>query len=273
MLRRRPSSGTPTPDAPVLADLRIPADGILRLPEGAVSCTFQAADSDTRGLLVRLPNGRGAAFCHVPWGGPGNGLIDEHGVLHQHFYADEADLFEEIPAPEGDTPAARSAALAEIFWSDLNPSLDDPYLADGALENQELDFRNGDLDAFEQVIRWAAACTPPERIQEPLELVFYAEGADEGAEMDRDQLPDGLDLLETVANLALEHFGPMGESWDYNDGAYGRQSGYSNYRASFCVTVEPPSAHARIEARAALSAWLRDTARMEPEEIARLLGI
>jgi hypothetical protein len=122
------------------------------------------------------------------------------------------------------------------------------------------------------VIRWAAACCPQDRLQEPFDAVFHAEGANENSFLDTEALPNGLDTLKTVADIALDYFGPMGEAWEYNDGAYGRQSGYSNYQASFIVSIEPPSAHARIEARERLTTWLHDVAGLEPEEIARILG-
>jgi len=273
MPRKRPAALPVPQDAPVLDDLSIPHTGVVRLPAGAVSCRFQAGDSDTRGLVVRLPDGRCAVFCQQHWGEAQNGIIDEHGALHQGFYPEDIDVLDDSAEPEGDTPEARSAALLDLFWNEINPALEDPYLGDGALEDTELTFRRGDYEEFAQVIRWAAACCPQERVQEPFEAVFRAEGADEASFLDAEDLPDGLEVLQAVADIALDHFGPMGESWEYNDGAYGRQSGYSNYQASFTVSIEPPSAHARIEARERLAAWLHDVAGREPEEIARILGV
>jgi len=272
MPRNHPPTLPVPQDVPVLDDLSIPHRGVFRLPAGAVSCRFQGGDLNTRGLIVRLPDGRGAVFCQQSWGEAQNGIIDEHGVLHQGFDPETTDVFDDSAEPEGDTPEARSAALLDIFWNEINPALEDPYLGEGELQDTELTFRRGDYEQFVQVIRWAAACCPPDRLQEPFDAVFYAEGADENSCLDTEALPNGLDTLKIVADIALDYFGPMGEAWEYNDGAYGRQSGYSNYQASFIVSIEPPSAHARIEARECLATWLHDVAGREPEEIARILG-
>jgi hypothetical protein len=264
---------TPVPqDAPVLQDTTALGSSVFRLPDGAVSCTFQADDGDTRGLVVRFPDGTGAIFCHQVWGEPDNGIVDEHGTLHEGFDSSDTETLADVPPPQGDTPEARSADLAEIFWSDINPSLDDPYLSEGCLSDSPLEFRRGDEESFAQVIRWAAACCPPDRIAERIELVFRAEGADESASIDRESLPEGLDVVERISDVVLDHFGPMGESWEYNDGAYGRQSGYSNYQAFFSVVVEPPSAHERLAARSALAAWLRDEAGCDADTLAEILG-
>ena len=272
MPRKRPAALPVPQDVPALNDLSIPHAGIVRLPAGAVSCRFQTCNGNIRGLIVRLPDGRGAIFRQQFWGEAQNGIIDEHGALHQGFDPEATDVFDKSAEPEGDTPDARSDALLDIFWNELNPTLEDPYFDDRVLENTELTFRRGDYKEFAQVIHWAAACCPQECIQEPFEVVFRAEGADERAFLNTEGLPDGLDVLQVVADIALDYFGPMGENWEYNDGAYGRQSGYSNYQAFFTVSINPPSAHARIEARERLVAWLRDVAGREPEEIARILG-
>jgi hypothetical protein len=259
-------------DIPVLHNPKDIDRGIFRLPDGAVSCIFHAADGETRGLFVRFPDGAGAVFPHCTSAESSNGIVDEHGVLHEGFSGIDVDVLDDVPPPQGHTPEARSARLAEIFWKDVNPSLDDPYLLEGILHETPLAFRRGDEESFAQVIRWAVACCPPDRTTKPIEIAFMAEGADEPASINHESLPEGLDVLERIADVVLDHFGPMGEVWEYNDGAYGRQSGYSNYQATFSIVVEPPSAHERLAARSALAAWLRDEAGCGADAVAEILG-
>jgi len=56
-------------------------------------------------------------------------------------------------------------------------------------------------------------------------------------------------LLEAAVDAILALNTPQGHSWEYNDGAYDRKSGYDKSGAKISITVSAPSAHVVAETK------------------------
>lgn len=61
--------------------------------------------------------------------------------------------------------------------------------------------------------------------------------------------------IEEACNIAISNNEPSGYSWEYNDGAYDRISGYDKRSEVVVVEISRPSAHEQICARVEINKW------------------
>jgi hypothetical protein len=125
---------------------------------------------------------------------------------------------------------ADSSDLRDVFDEQVNHQLNDRFLSDDELQDQDVTFGGPIDDAqFERLVHLAqVAYIIASGNRSPFQTVLSC--ADEFddclgiAENADDETPQ---ILEPVIEAILEYASPKGWSWEYNDGANNRQSGYS----------------------------------------------
>lgn len=142
----------------------------------------------------------------------------------------------------------------------------DPYIDPDELEGQELNFLCGSEENLEKMLTLICHAAIPMQLWDKyseLEINVLSSTDDgEEAQVDydnmrydsswgevRDRFPTLAQYVENAFDTALSENTPSGHSWEYNDGAYDRESGYdkSPIRLDFVVTA--PSAHEQIGAK------------------------
>lgn len=143
---------------------------------------------------------------------------------------------------------------------------EDPYIDPDELEGQELNFLCGSEENLEKMLTLICHAAIPMQLWDKyseLEINVQSSTDDgEEAQVDydnmrydsswgevRDRFPTLAEHIENAFDTALSENTPTGHSWEYNDGAYDRESGYdkSPIRLDFVVTA--PSAHEQIGAK------------------------
>lgn len=144
--------------------------------------------------------------------------------------------------------------LEEVFWEEINGRLEDPFFRsfyDDGEWGEEFQTERGTVDEFLEFLK---LCALTEReISAPEDfLVVEAE-----TEIDYACLSDCsyyTERLGELVEIACEHFKPSGFRYDYNDGCYDRQSGYSMSSESISV---PLAEAARAPSREKMLAMIR----------------
>jgi hypothetical protein len=156
--------------------------------------------------------------------------------------------------------------LAEVFWEEINPKIEDPFFRsfyDDGDWGEEFQTARGTVD---ELLEFLKLCALTEReISSPDDfLVVEAE-----TEIDNACLSDcsyHTERLGELVEIACEFYKPSGFRYDYNDGCYDRQSGYCLESESISV---PLVEAARAPVREKMLARLRlreKLASMEIEE-------
>lgn len=117
--------------------------------------------------------------------------------------------------------------LTEVFWEQINPTLEDPFFRafDDDLWGEEFRCEQGTVEELTAFLK--LSLLTEKAIKEPDDyLIVEAEN-----EVDAAGLCDGSYYSERIAELvgiACAYFQPQGFTYDYNDGCYDRMSGYSH---------------------------------------------
>lgn len=168
----------------------------------------------------------------------------------------------------------------EPIFDQAIDELDDPYFSPDGTDDKELSFTSGSQEELEQITRVICATEPslfsqPVKWGENLTIRYEAAGdySDGGFDAEYSYLPEGVPLsqrITTLIELAYEYNSFTGHSWEYNDGAYDRQSGYDKSAITIEVEVPKPSAHEIMAAAAQLEEWLQG--KVPTSELQSLLG-
>ena len=135
--------------------------------------------------------------------------------------------------------------LTEVFWEQINPTLEDPFFRafDDDLWGEEFRCEQGTVEELTAFLK--LSLLTEKEIKEPDDyLILEAEN-----EVDAAGLCDGSYYTERIAELvgiACAFFQPQGFSYDYNDGCYDRMSGYSHNSETIHI---PLSEFARLPTR------------------------
>jgi hypothetical protein len=177
--------------------------------------------------------------------------------------------------------AALQSHAQKIFWEEINDQLgEERVLDEGDFGTEEAAFETGSEEELERIVRLVLYSFPslwdPERdkievsinaateagdaeIDDYCELMEYAEISDEAKGAIRD-----------LVDYALGWNSPTGSHLEYNDGAAGRASGYSDCPNTVWFSVPRPSFHELAEAREQLLTSFADhEARGEAEQLLR----
>lgn len=177
--------------------------------------------------------------------------------------------------------------VEEVFHEKISPFLVDPYLLNEGddLEDADEEWHSGSQEMLTRLLQMVIYCAP---ILAP--SLRYAHHPDPRSEsvlninVPSTSCHDRLERLVTavtdfgfdgpaiapILSLVLQENDFSGHQWEYNDGAYNRQSGYSKYPTVACIEIELPSATERARARRDLKAWLHE--RLGPDQARTLLS-
>ena len=130
-----------------------------------------------------------------------------------------------------------SEKLEEVFWEQINPTLEDPFFRsfyDDGDWGEEFQTTRGTVD---DLIEFLKLCALTEReISSPDDfLIVEAETEIDNASLSDCSYHTG--RLGELVEIACEYYKPSGFRYDYNDGCYDRQSGYCLESESISVSL------------------------------------
>lgn len=163
--------------------------------------------------------------------------------------------------------------ILTLYWDEISHMTDDPYISHSDLENQHLRFKNEiSIQEFESLIETLLVATGKDDEGEPLFMRIEAATDEEPVSLNRydycsSLTPWGSRILDEI----LHFYQPSGWSWEYNDGAHDRRSGYDMTPIGIEVGVEPPSALERAAAAQSLLNWIDETLRKHNADLATQL--
>lgn len=179
----------------------------------------------------------------------------------------------EAPEIENIRQETFSERLEEVFWEEINQTLEDPFFRsfyDDGEWGEEFGCERGTVDEF---IEFLELCVLTERGIHPEGedyLVVEAETDFDAAGIS--ECSYYTERLGELVEIACEYYKPTGFRYDYNDGCYDRASGYSMSSESVSVSLQE-SARAPVREKMLGMIQLRKKlAQMEitTEKIARL---
>ena len=119
-----------------------------------------------------------------------------------------------------------SEMLEEVFWEQINQTLEDPFLRSFYDDDWGEEFRC-EQGTVEELTDFLKLCVLTERtIKDADDFLIVAAETD----IDSAGLSDcsyHTERLGELVEIACQYFKPTGFSYDYNDGCYDRMSGYS----------------------------------------------
>jgi hypothetical protein len=199
----------------------------------------------------------GSENIHVVFRADGIGVIKEDSWYE--FFEHNLDLEEVRSDCEGDKDAI-DEFLRDHFHEEIGQQMEDPFF-DPSGEDCELHFETGSQDELERLMKLFILTEPDIEAHEDEEVRLYA--AMEGTEPHLEP-SDGYftERLEALAEIALSENRPVGWTWEYNDGAYNRRSGYDEFAESLTWNIgeiiEQAPAREKMAARRDLRKWLEE---------------
>jgi hypothetical protein len=196
----------------------------------------------------------------------GIGVIKEDSWYE--FFEHELDLEEVKRNCENDRDAINDF-LQEHFNEHIGPQMEDPFF-DPSGEDCELYFETGSQDELERLMRLFILTEPGIEEHEDEEVRLYAAMEDSEPHLESSDCYHS-ERLEALADIAVSENRPVGWTWEYNDGAYNRRSGYNMFAESLtwniAEIIEQSPAREKMAARRDLRKWLeargRDMARFD----------
>jgi hypothetical protein len=197
----------------------------------------------------------GSESLHVVFRADGFGVIKEDS-WYEFF---EHDLNpEEVRRNCEDDEDAINDFLQDHFHEQVSPQMEDPFF-DPSGEDCNLYFETGSQDELERLMKLFILTEPDIEAHEDEEVRLYA--AMEETEPRLESSDDyHSERLEALTEIALSENRPVGWTWEYNDGAYNRRSGYDEFAESLTWGIgeilEQSPAREKMVARRDLRKWL-----------------
>ncbi len=175
-----------------------------------------------------------------------------------------------IGGTEGEACSEALRELAQdLFWDEINDQLDeDRVLQSIDFGSEEVTFETGSKEELEKLVRLTLYSFPSiwEEGREDIDVTIRAETECEEAGIDDYcELMEDAEISDVVKTAVRELTGyalgwnsPAGAHLEYNDGAAGRASGYSEIPNTVWLSVPRPSFHELAEARERLLAIFAD---------------
>lgn len=186
---------------------------------------------------------------------------DRIGVIKEdswyEFFEHDLDLEEVRRDCENDEDSINDF-LRDHFNEQISQQMEDPFF-DPSGADCELYFETGTQGELERLIKLFILTEPDIEAHEDEEVRLYAaaDGTDPYLE-DNDSYYS--QRLDNLAKIALSENRPVGWSFEYNDGAYNRRSGYYEQPESFSWEIsevlEESSSREKMAARRELRKWL-----------------
>lgn len=187
-------------------------------------------------------------------------IIEEYNACE--FFNHELDLAEIEDKYKGDPVATMAIEndLIEYFDEEIGIELDDPFF-DPDDESRPVEFVSGSEAELGRIIKlFILTELNIEEHEGERVRIYAATDEDDMAQLCNDD--DDCywsERLDKLTDLALAENSPVGWTYEYNDGAYDRRSGYSRYAESLHYEIgdilEVP-ARERMRARRELRQWL-----------------
>ncbi len=127
--------------------------------------------------------------------------------------------------------------LEEVFWEEINQTLDDPFfrsLYDESEWGEDFNCENGTVEEFEEFLE---LCVLTEREIGSPDDYLLVEAETEFEEAGLSDCSYHTERLEELVDIACKYFKPSGFGYDYNDGCYDRYSGYSMSSESVSICL------------------------------------
>jgi len=186
---------------------------------------------------------------------------DRIGGIKEDSYYElfEHDLdLEEVRRECEDDKDAIGDFLQDHFDEQIGPQMEDPFF-DPSGEGCKLYFDVGSRVELERLMKLFILTEPDIEAHEDEEVRVYAaaDGTDPYLESSACYHSE---RLEGLAEIVLSENRPVGWTFEYNDGAHNRRSGYDEYPESLTwninETLEESSAREKMAARRELRKWL-----------------
>lgn len=185
----------------------------------------------------------------------GVGVIKEDSWYE--FFEHDLDL-EKIRQECGNNHDAISDRLRDFFRSGISRFMKDPFF-DPSAEGAELHFEIGSQEELDRLMKLFILTEPGIDKHADSQVCLFAgvEGRDPHLE---DRQAYCSKRLKRLAEIALSENRPVGWSFEYNDGAVNRRSGYDRHPVSITWEIgevfEQTSARERMAARRQLRRYL-----------------
>lgn len=171
--------------------------------------------------------------------------------------------------------------LVDTATEEFSSQQADPFMSEEALQGEELHFAQGSMEQMTAQLTTLCHATIPFSAWErhaSSGAELYVRSSHEGCSahismsdtsyethgwaslMDSTGITNFSYIFETAANAIIEYNEPRGHTWEYNDGAYDRMSGYDKYGVTMRVEISAPSAHEQL------------CARMELKDMSNIIG-
>jgi hypothetical protein len=197
----------------------------------------------------------GSESLHVVFRADAIGVIKEESWYE--FFEHDLDL-EEVRRDCEDDDDAIGEFLRDHFHEEISQQMEDPFF-DPSGEDCELYFETGSQGELERLMRLFILTEPGIEAHEDEVVRLYA--AMEGTEphLESNDCYHS-ERLVALAEIALSENRPVGWTWEYNDGAYNRRSGYDEFAESLTWNIgeiiEQAPAREKMAARRDLRNWL-----------------
>jgi hypothetical protein len=186
----------------------------------------------------------------------GMGVIKE-GSWYE-FFEHDLDL-EKLRLECGDDHETISDRLRDYFRNGIERFMKDPFF-DPSDEGSELHFEIGSRDELDRLMRLFVLTEPGIDKHADSQVCLFAgmEGRDPRLE---ERYAYCSMRLKKLAEITLSENRPVGWSWEYNDGAHYRRSGYDRHPANIVWKIgeilEQTAARERMAAQRALRKYLK----------------
>lgn len=186
----------------------------------------------------------------------GVGVIKEDSWYE--FFEHDLDL-EKVKRECGNDHDVISDRLRDYFRGGISRFMKDPFF-DPSAEERELHFEIGSQEELDRLMRLFILTEPgiDKHVESQVCLFAGAEGRDPRLE---DRHAYCSKRLKRLAEIALSENRPMGWSFEYNDGAHFRRSGYDRHPASIAwgigEVLEQTTAREKMAARRELRKYLK----------------
>lgn len=208
-------------------------------------------------------------------------ILQDSNVFRRAFHPTEHETFDVVCYPGGtghfsdgyeqvdfsfdpvlyQDPDALEECFSEIFWEEINPALSDPVIHPEDLEGEEFHYETGSEVQLKDEIRMILWCFPELfAAGSPVEIRIQAATGEDNCGWEFDDNRRYPEVINDLMDLALERSRPVGGSWEYNDGAYDRRSGYSLSSDTVTCTIPRPSFHDVALARPKLVRFVAENA-------------
>ena len=134
-----------------------------------------------------------------------------------------------------------SEMLEEIFWEEINQTLEDPFFRsfyDDSEWGEEFSCESGTVEEFEKFLE---LCVLTEREITSPDDYLLVEAETDCEESGLSDCSYYSERLGELVEIACKYFKPSGFRYDYNDGCYDRYSGYSLSSESISVSLRESS--------------------------------